>query len=97
MKAKEIELDELREFDTCKCKTVQEEGQYRISFRWVLWYKGDKVRARLNARRFEEREKVGSASPTIDKCNVRIVLAICQFERMGDTDIRPEISIFTRP
>ena len=39
---------------------------------------GTKVRARLTARGFEEKEKVASDSPTIDKCNVRIVLAICQ-------------------
>ena len=43
-----------------------------------MWYKGDEVRARLTARGFEEKEKVASDSPTIDKCNVRIVLAICQ-------------------
>ena len=38
------------------------------------------MRARLTARGFEELEKVASDSPTIDKCNVRIVLAICASE-----------------
>ena len=36
------------------------------------------MRARLTARGFEEPEKVASDSPTIDKCNVRLVMAICE-------------------
>ena len=43
---------QLKEFDMY-------EDQYRISCRCVLWYKGEEVRARLTARGFEEREKVG--------------------------------------
>ena len=74
--AKQVELEKLKEFETYD--VVPDEGQYRISCRWVLWYKGDEVRARLTARGFEEKEKVASDSPTIDKCNVRIVLTICQ-------------------
>ena len=56
-------------------------GKHRISCRWVLWYKGEEVRARLTARGFEEQEKVASDSPTIDKCNVRLVMAICESKR----------------
>ena len=76
MNAKQVELGKLKEFETYD--VVPDEGQHRISCRWVLWYKGDEVRARLTARGFEEKEKVASDSPTIDKCNVRIVLTICQ-------------------
>ena len=75
MKAKDIELSKLKDFNTYE--TVRDEGQHRIGTRWVLWYKGDEVRARLTARGFEEQEKVQSDSPTVDKCNVRIALAIC--------------------
>ena len=39
------------------------------------------MRARLTARGFEEPEKVASDSPTIDKCNVRLVMAICESKR----------------
>ena len=59
-------------------ETVPDEGQHRIMCRWVLWYKGEEVQARLTARGFEELENVPSDSPTIDKCNVRVVLAICR-------------------
>ena len=48
------------------------------SCRWVLWYKGEEVRARLTARGFEESEKVASDSQSIDKCNVRLEMAICE-------------------
>ena len=77
--AKQVELKKLQEFDTYE--VVEDVGQHRISCRWVLWYKLDEVRARLTARGFEELEKVASDSPTIDKCNVRIVLAICASEK----------------
>ena len=36
------------------------------------------MRARLTARGFEELETVASDSPTIDKCNIRVVLDICE-------------------
>ena len=42
----------------------------------MLWYKGEEVRARLVARGFEETESVPSDSPTVDKCNMRLVLLI---------------------
>ena len=75
LEAKEVELNKLKEFDTYE--EVADMGQHRLSCRWVLWYKGEEVRARLTARGFEELEKVASDSPTIDKCNLRILLAIC--------------------
>ena len=56
MNAKQVELEKLKEFETYD--VVPDEGQYRISCRWVLWYKGDEVRARLTARGFEEKKKL---------------------------------------
>ena len=52
VKAKQEELEKLAHFGTYK--TVEDKGQFRISAKWVLWYKGEDVRARLTARGFEE-------------------------------------------
>ena len=71
-----MELGKLKELETYE--VVPDNGKHSISCRWVLWYKGEEVRARLTARGFEEPEKVASDSPTIDKCNVRLVMAICE-------------------
>ena len=73
-KAKVVELRKLEEFDSFD--EVDDDGQFRISCTWILWRKGDEVRARLVARGFEEQEEVPSDSPTVDKCNIRILLAI---------------------
>ena len=79
MEAKNVELKKLVDFDSYE--TVNDEGQYRISCRWILWYKGEEVRARLVARGFEELDEVRSDSPTMDKCNLRLLLAICAAEK----------------
>ena len=79
IEAKKVELKKLSEFDSYEI--VSDEGQYRISCRWVLWYKGEEVRARLVARGFEELQNVRSDSPTVDKCNIRLLLAICASEK----------------
>ena len=71
-KAKETELKKLHDFDSFE--EVDDIGQYRISTTWVLWFKGEEVRARLVARGFEETENVPSDSPTVDKCNMRVLL-----------------------
>ena len=68
IEAKKVELKKLLDFDSYEI--VNDEGQYRISCRWILWYKGEEVRARLVARGFEELENVRSDSPTVDKCNI---------------------------
>ena len=73
-KAKLVELAKLDDFDTFK--EVKDVGLSRISCTWVLSMKGDEVRARLVARGFEEEEQVPSDSPTVDKGNIRILLAI---------------------
>lgn len=73
-RAKIVELEKLKNFDSFE--EVDDMGQYRISCRWILWKKGTEVRARLVARGFEEPEEVPSDSPTVDKCNIRLALAI---------------------
>ena len=74
MEAKKVELKKLADFDSYDL--INDEGQYRISCRWVLWYKGEEVRARLVARGFEELISVRSDSPTVDKCNLRLLLKV---------------------
>ena len=74
--AKEVELSKLQGFDSFEL--VEDEGQYRISCRWVLWKKGEETRARLVARGFEETDEVPSDSPTVDKSNIRLLLTIAQ-------------------
>ena len=73
--AKETELDKLKSFDSYS--VVDDIGQYRISTPWGLWNKGAEVRARLVARGFEEQEEVASDSPTLEKCNMKLLLVIC--------------------
>ena len=73
--AKEAELQKLQTFSVYE--EVPEVGQQCISTRWILWHKGEEVRARLVARGFEEdTSSVAVDSPTIGKCTVRMVLAI---------------------
>ena len=72
LKAKLDELQKLKDFKSYVI--VDDIGQYRISSTWVIYYKGDEVRGRLVARGFEEQEDVPSDSPTVEKCNLRLVL-----------------------
>lgn len=78
--AKRVELKKLEEWG--EYREVEDIGQFRISSTWVLWMKqgqegSEEVRARLVARGFEEQNEVPSDSPTIDKANIRILLALC--------------------
>jgi hypothetical protein len=88
VKAKEVELDKIKEFDTYE--EVTDVGQNRISTTWVLWWKGDEVRARLVARGFEEEAEVRSDSPTIGKSMMRVMLAIASSKhwKVSTTDIK---------
>ena len=72
--AKEVELEKLRSFDVFE--EVPFADQQCLSTRWVLWMKGQEVRARLVARGFEEDLRAGTDSPTVSKSTVRLVLAI---------------------
>ena len=73
-KAKQEELEKLISFKTYE--TVPDEGQFRISCRWVLWYKGELIRARLTARGFKEVGDIQSDSLTVAKSTKRIVLLL---------------------
>ena len=59
--AKFVELNKLKEFDTYK--EVPDEGQFKIFTTWVLWNKGDEVRARLVARGYEDMQNYPKDSP----------------------------------
>ena len=72
--AKRTELLKLQNFDTYE--EVVDTGQNTISTTWVLWKKGDGIRARLVARSFEEDAILQKDSPTVGKNTVRVFLAI---------------------
>ena len=74
MVAKDVELQKLKDFDVYT--PVDNTGQACITSRWVLWWKGDTVRARLVARGFEEHLNSNVDSPTIGKSAVRLLLCI---------------------
>ena len=88
MKAKYTELEKLKEFNTYE--TVKDEGQYRISTTWVLWNKGDEVRARLVARGYEDNQEIQTDSPTVGKSTVCITMAMAAAEHweIKTTDIK---------
>ena len=78
-KAKKDEIEKLRKFNAIS--EVKDEGQFRISCRWVLWNKKHsnnetEVRARLVARGYEEEDEVPSDSPTVDQMNLRLLLGV---------------------
>lgn len=72
--AKQVELKKLLDFGVYE--EVPGERQQCISTRWVLWKKGDGVRARLVARGFEETMNEQVDSPTVGKGVMRILLAV---------------------
>ena len=74
IEAKEVELKKLQQFDTYE--EVDDTGQFRKSTTWILWNKGEDVRARLVARGFEEDSDIPTDSPTVSKCVLRIMLSI---------------------
>ena len=87
--AKQVELEKLKEFAVYD--EVENMGQECISTTWVLWHKGDVVRARLVARGFEETDlTTGVDSPTIGKSAVRLVLCVAQSQKwtIKTTDIK---------
>lgn len=89
MKAKETELQKLQSFSVYD--EVPDCGQTCISTRWVLWNKGNEVRARLVARGFEEdTSRIDVDSPTVGKCTVRMVLAVAASRHwiIKSTDIK---------
>ena len=72
--AKQKELQKLKDFHVYD--EIPDEGQEHITTTWVLTKKGDKARARLTARGFQEQEQVTKDSPTMHKFSLRILLII---------------------
>ena len=88
MAAKQTELTKLADFETYEL--VEDVGQNRISTAWVLWWKGNEVRARLVARGFEEEEEIRADSPTVGKSVMRLLLVIAASKHwtVKTTDIK---------
>ena len=72
IQAKQVELEKLKNFQTHE--EVDDLGQNWVSTTWVLWQKGNEVRARLVARGYEEEGDVCKDSPTIGKSTMRSLL-----------------------
>ena len=82
LEAKRQELKKIVE-DYKAVKVVPDDGHYKISSRFVLWYKKHsdgsiQTRARLVARGFEEKEAVASDSPTMDSTSLKIIFMTAQ-------------------
>ena len=77
--AKEMELESWKNFNVYK--EVRNEGQKAISVRWVITEKDGlddkRIKARLVARGFEEKEEIKSDSPTVSKEVLRTFITIC--------------------
>ena len=77
--AKEMELESWRNFNVYK--EVKNEGQKAVSVRWVITEKdglnAKRMKARLVARGFEEKEEIKSDSPTVSKEVLRTFITIC--------------------
>ena len=90
MKAKIEELNKLKEFNVYSEEEFY--GQKCISTRWVIVKKGDKYKARLVARGFQEdqSEEIRVDSPTISKAAMRICFAIAASNHwsLESTDIK---------
>ena len=86
IEAKREELDKIIN----KYKAVEEvddDGQVRISTKFVMWYKKSsdgsiKTRSRLVCRGFEEVCKVDSDSPTMEASSVKIIMAYARAKDM---------------
>ena len=88
IEAKNEELSRLKQFDVYE--EVPGEGRSCISTRWVIVQKGEKIKARLVARGFEEDLASAVDSPTIGKPCVRMILSIAATNkwRIRSTDIK---------
>ena len=86
--AKADELSRLQQFFVYE--EVPNNGQHCISTRWVIVQKGERVRARLTARGFEEDILSAVDSPTIGKNCVRMVLALAVSQKwtIKTTDVK---------
>ena len=57
-------------------EVVEDVGQKYITCTWVMTQKGEEARARLTARGFQEEAEFPSDSPTLQKANLRTILAV---------------------
>ena len=86
VQAKLEEIDKIvNQFDAVE--VVKDEGQMKISSRFVLWYKKHsdgqvQTRARLVARGYEEEDDIPSDSPTLDQLNLKIIMMLAHSEDM---------------
>ena len=84
VQAKQSEIENWKKFDVFT--EVQDNGQKRISTRWVITEKMNEndnhknIKARLVVRGFEEEEQVQSDSPTAAKSTLRLVIALAANE-----------------
>ena len=74
MTAKYNELKKLQDFNTYE--VIDDIGQTHITCTWVMTRKGEEPRARLTARGFQEDAEFPSDSPTLQKANLRTILAM---------------------
>ena len=94
MQAKKEELDKIvNKFNAVQ--VVKDEGQFKISSRFVLWYKKHsdgriQTRARLVARGYEEKDDIPSDSPTLDQTSLKTMLAVARARswRLATIDIK---------
>ena len=87
--AKEMELESWKNFNVYK--EVKNEGQKAISVRWVITEKDileeKRMKARLVARGFEEKEEIKSDSPTVSKEVLRTFITICSSMKWSTNSI----------
>ena len=72
--AKATELNRFKEFGVYK--EEKDRGQFAVSSRWVISQKGNKIKARLVARGFEELKSNVSDAPTAAVASKRIFLML---------------------
>lgn len=86
--AKRVELDKLVEFGTYD--VVDDVGQVRVSTTWVLWRKGEEIRAFLVARGYEEECVAKKDSPTLNKSSLSLFFTIASSQKwtVKTTDIK---------
>ena len=65
---KKVELEKLKSSGVYQ--EVDDKGQERISTAWVLWNKGDEVRARIVTRGHEYDKELNKDSPTVAKSTI---------------------------
>ena len=98
MDTKEREIQNLFNYEVCK--EVEDDGQDRISSRWVIMKKekadGQKTdfKARLVARGFQEKDYPQSDSPTMLRESMKLFFAIAANERfvLRSVDIQAAFS-----